>query len=122
MDRRVRCALELINSEDPFHVRRCAQKLGISVRTLERVFKQEIGLSPKEYELSHRLAQGELLLLKTSLQVSEIAFETGFRTANNFSRQFKKRYGVTPTEFRKHSSKKDINQDDNVAFGRRMSH
>ncbi len=48
----------------------------------------------KEYRLSHALR----LLNEQSLNVSEIAFETGFNSPTYFTREFKKRYGYLPTQ------------------------
>ena len=68
--------------------------------TLLPVFKRVTGYSPIEYLLQLRLAKAAERLLKTDDQISEIALDCGFRDSNYFSRQFRKRYGVSPRAFR----------------------
>ena len=48
----------------------------------------------------HRIQAAAERLLKTDDQISEIALDCGFRDSNYFSRQFRKRYGVSPRAFR----------------------
>jgi AraC family transcriptional regulator of arabinose operon len=57
-------------------------------------------MSPQEYILNYRMNQASILLKNTSLPVSEIADKVGYDDALNFSKAFKKIYGINPTNFR----------------------
>jgi len=73
----------------------------MSVSTLNRTFKKAIGFSPIEYHLRIRIKKASEILCNSSLNITEVAFRTGFDDSNYFSRQFKKITGVSPLEFRK---------------------
>jgi AraC-like DNA-binding protein len=65
-----------------------------------RVFKRETGRTPHSY-LRHVLLEQAALLLRTAdASISEIALRLGFASPGHFSDAFKRRYGVTPSEFR----------------------
>ena len=66
-----------------------------------RVFKESTGVTPIEYRNSIRLEHGAEFLKNTEDSVEEIGFNTGFSSLAYFSYCFKKRYGVSPKEYRK---------------------
>jgi len=49
-----------------------------------------------------------LLIEGDNLSVSEIAYSVGFSTSSYFSKCFKQHYGVTPTDYATHKSKKEL--------------
>lgn len=73
----------------------------MSVSTLNRTFKEATGYSPIEYHLRIRIKKASAILCSSSLNITEIAYRTGFDDSNYFSRQFKKIMGISPLEFRK---------------------
>jgi len=74
---------------------------GMSESSLLRAFKQATGRAPTEYLLDLRLRRARHLLRYTDLNITEIAFQTGFNDSNYFARQFRKGCGVSPREYRK---------------------
>jgi AraC family transcriptional regulator len=66
-----------------------------------RVFKQQTGFSPYDYVLVSRLNRAKEYLQKTSMTVSEIAYEVGFNSDTNFIFFFKSNTGLSPAKFRK---------------------
>jgi len=66
-----------------------------------RWFKEMIGSSFMEYLIEYRLSLATRDLRTTKDTVLEIAHRTGFDNISNFNRLFKKRFGVTPSEFRR---------------------
>ncbi|MDR7318077.1 AraC family transcriptional regulator [Brevibacillus nitrificans] len=74
---------------------------GISKYYLIRLFREYVGQTPSQYIADYRLRHAEQLLRKTSCEVTDIAFEVGFGSLNTFERLFKKKYGMTASEFRK---------------------
>ena len=51
------------------------------------------------------MQRAEQLLRRTFLSIKEVTFRSGMRDISHFVREFKKHYGVTPTEFRARSQK-----------------
>lgn len=68
---------------------------------LIRVFREAYGVTPYEYLLRRKLAEAEMLLENTSLAVRDIADRLGFDNTHYFSTFFRKKRGVTPTDYRK---------------------
>jgi len=74
-----------------------AQDLGMSSRSFRRVFREEMGKSPRDALLAARMERAaELLSLHL---VKEVAEEVGYSDPFIFSRQFKRYFGKSPTEF-----------------------
>ncbi|MWV43286.1 helix-turn-helix domain-containing protein [Paenibacillus sp. HJL G12] len=65
-----------------------------------RMFKKHLGMTPMRYIHERRLEQAQQLLGSTDLSVTEIAYQSGFKDVSYFSQAFKKRNGLSPTEYR----------------------
>lgn len=66
-----------------------------------KLFKKYKNTSPSQYLLEYRLDKACLLLMKTSLSITDISYAVGFQNAPYFSRQFTKQKGMTPSAYRK---------------------
>ncbi|MFT3740952.1 MAG: AraC family transcriptional regulator [Breznakibacter sp.] len=77
-----------------------AELLNMSVVSFTRLIKQRTGKSFVDFVNEMRLGYATRLLIETSKSVGEICFECGFNNVSNFNRIFKKKQGVTPSEFR----------------------
>jgi AraC-like DNA-binding protein len=78
-----------------------AEEAHLSVPTLVRRFGAAFGLSPMRYLTELRLsASRDRLRQRTDLSITEIAYACGFQDPNNFSRLFKRRFGLSPREWR----------------------
>ena len=66
-----------------------------------RLFKKNVGVSFTAYVLDFRLNKARHLLKDSMLNVREIANLVGYKDVNYFIRLFKKKYGVSPNEFKK---------------------
>jgi transcriptional regulator GlxA family with amidase domain len=78
-----------------------AAHLGIDRTHLFRVFRRHLGTSPREYLLEFRLRKACELLRRTTLSIGEVACSVGFEQPAHFSAQFRRRRGVSPSEFRR---------------------
>ena len=78
-----------------------AQAVHMSPSHFSRVFKQQTGFSPYDYVLVSRLNRAKEYLQKTSMTVSEIAYEVGFNSDTNFIFFFKSNTGLSSAKFRK---------------------
>lgn len=84
----------------PLTVSDVANFVGLSRSQLFRVFTTMINESPKAMIVNARLACGSRLLRETSLSINEIAEYSGFIDSSRFSFYFKKKYGMTPSQYR----------------------
>jgi AraC-like DNA-binding protein len=79
-----------------------AEILGVSARHLRYVFEQEIGLPPYRYYLNMRLDMAMTILRnEPERTLRELAEEFGFCDEFHFSRTFKRRFGISPSQIRK---------------------
>ena len=77
-----------------------AQALGISTDRLSTAIRRATGQSPLELVHRRLLEDGQTLLDRSALQVSEIADALGFRDAGYFNRFFSRRMGISPGRYR----------------------
>jgi AraC-like DNA-binding protein len=76
---------------------RIADDINLSERHLERLFKKEVGLTPKAYARLTRLHQARMILKQTSTEtLTEVAHRTGFYDQAHFNHEFKNTVGMTP--------------------------
>lgn len=78
-----------------------AQRANLSLSHFCRIFKQVAGKTVTDYINDSRLTKAVLLLADNNQNITGIALDCGFYDANYFSRIFKKRFGISPMEFRK---------------------
>ncbi len=84
----------------PWTIARIAALTAMAPSTLIPIFKEVTGHTPIDYLLNVRLSKAAELLQQSALPVSEIAENCGFADSNYFSRQFHKKYLVSPREYR----------------------
>ncbi|MFI2744291.1 helix-turn-helix domain-containing protein [Zhouia sp. PK063] len=77
-----------------------AKKAYLSTDHFSKMFKQAIGIGPKEYIIRQRLEKAQFLLLTTDMPLQQILEYTNFKTLAYFSRIFKKYHGVSPSSYR----------------------
>jgi transcriptional regulator GlxA family with amidase domain len=86
--------------ETPLSRPQLAALAGMSLRQLERSFRSQLGHGVHEHYLGLRLGRSRQLLRETSLSILEVAFATGFTSASQFSRAFRRTFGVSPRQAR----------------------
>lgn len=67
---------------------------------LRRLFQKVVGMSPQQWLLERRLRKAAQLLQTTDKTVQQIADECGFESLSHFSRYFKAKFGITPSQYR----------------------
>ncbi len=90
----------LINnlSDSSFGVEALSKSLGISNRSLQLKMKKWFKKSPKEFINAYRLEYAADLLRSKKFKINEVAYSSGFNTPAHFSKIFKDKYGVNPSE------------------------
>ena len=66
-----------------------------------KMFKKYMGISPLKYHLNLKILKSKELLLTSDKSVNEVSDELGFNSVYYFSRLFKNKTGVSPSQFRK---------------------
>lgn len=77
-----------------------AQIVNLSPSHLYHLFKSETGETPSRYLKMLRMKRAKELLETTFLSVKEIVVVTGINDGSHFTRDFKKQYRMTPTQYR----------------------
>lgn len=77
-----------------------ADKLCITSNYLNRLVRQSLGKSTKQYIQNRRIEEAKRLLRYTSLTISDIAEKLNYDTASYFVRAFSKATGMTPLQYR----------------------
>lgn len=86
---------------DDISMAEIAAAAGYSPNYLSKKFRQAAGIGVHEYLVFTRLQRAALELVSTDHSVTDIALRCGFSDGNYFKDAFKKKYGVTPREYRK---------------------
>lgn len=77
-----------------------AQRLGCSLYWLSRIIRQTTGKTYTELVQEKRLMQAAYLLRNTTLSITDISLDIGYNNFSYFYRIFKKRFGMTPRDYR----------------------
>lgn len=101
-DPRVRKAMLLIerNLANPLPIEFIANHVGISKRTLERIFKSSTGMRPTEFTQRLRLSTACQMLSEGRDRIADIALQCGFSSQSHFARCFRAAFGTSPSRFR----------------------
>ena len=84
-----------------FDLKEVNLELGVSKDYLRHCFKKVTGFTPLEYLMNMRIQQSKTYLIQNQhMPIEQIALECGFKDGYYFSRCFKKKTGVSPSEFR----------------------
>ena len=81
-----------------------AAYVGINRSYLYTLFRDQLGMSPKEYLTSFRITRAAQLLEITELSIESVALSCGYQDTLGFSKIFKARLGMTPSAYRKRNA------------------
>jgi len=89
-------------SHEEWPVHRLARVSAVSAAHFARAFKDAFGVPPHRYLLTRRIERAISLLRDTDLSVTEIAFQTGWKSLGTFGRVFRDITGESPGILRAH--------------------
>ena len=78
-----------------------AKQVDVSPSYLTALFHKNLQISPGEYIRRTKLQESKQMIRENNLNFTEIAAELQYSTVHHFSRQFKEKFGITPTEYAK---------------------
>ena len=78
-----------------------ARHVDVSPSYLTALFRKNLQISPGEYVRRIKLQESKQMIREDNLNFTEIAAALQYSTVHHFSRQFKDKFGITPTEYAK---------------------
>lgn len=93
------------NLTHPMTREELANELHLSPSRFYALFKEALGVSPTDYVQSLRLQHAQRLLLNSDISVAEVGAGSGYPDEFHFSRLFRKRFGISPLQYRKNITK-----------------
>ena len=78
-----------------------AEQVSLHPKYVMRLFRKNLNMTVGEYVTQHRMSHAQKLLATTDLKIVHIAFESGFGSVSQFYELFQKRFGKSPSQFKK---------------------
>jgi transcriptional regulator GlxA family with amidase domain len=102
MDHRIKTVMELMeaNLQRKMPMAELARAVNLSPWRLSHLFKNEIGLPPLQYLKALRMEKARVLVASTFLSIKQITNIVGARDESHFIKDFRRAYGLTPTQYR----------------------
>ncbi|GAA5316781.1 MAG: GlxA family transcriptional regulator [Candidatus Pelagadaptatus aseana] len=88
------------NFSSEFMIEEVADRMGLSMRSFRRRFRDATGESPIQYLQHIRIETAKQMLATSSLGIDQIGYRVGYQDGSYFTRLFKQKVGMTPSEFR----------------------
>lgn len=100
--RRIQLVTDFIKShfKEDIHLSDLANLVCMTPTAFSKFFSLRTHKSVSDYIIDQRLGYASRQLIDSAQTVIEICYDSGFNNVSNFNRLFKKRKGITPTEFR----------------------
>ncbi|SDJ29579.1 AraC family transcriptional regulator [Natribacillus halophilus] len=97
---RIRNVIEHImnNFDRSYRIEELAEKANMSVSSLHRHFKEVTAMSPIQLQKQLRLQEARRLLLIESTDATDVAFQVGYESPSQFSREYSRMFGFPPRE------------------------
>lgn len=90
----------LFNPQREWTVTELAKTVNVSPKHLQKLFKDEMRMSPIQFIKHLRLEKAREILENGFLNVKQISYEVGITDQSYFNREFKKKYGLAPNQYR----------------------
>jgi AraC family transcriptional regulator of arabinose operon len=103
MDRRIELIISKFKKDSAarWDIPTLAVLVNLSPSRFRHLFKQETGTTPAQYLKDMRLVKAEKMLRTTFLSIKQILKQVGIASNAHFVRDFRRKYGTTPTAYRR---------------------
>ena len=98
------CSYISENCEQVITLDNIAEQFGFSSYYFSRLFKSATGYNFTEYLTLQRVKRAQLFLADSDMNITEIAFSSGFKSISSFNRAFRQFRGCAPRDYRKYHS------------------
>ncbi|ESK40348.1 hypothetical protein P256_00795 [Acinetobacter nectaris CIP 110549] len=85
------------NFSEPFRIDTISQQFGMSPSSFHQHFRDITSMSPLQYQKRIRLTEARKLLMTTQLDISSTSTQVGYESLSQFSREYKRFFGNTPS-------------------------
>ncbi|AIY87318.1 AraC family transcriptional regulator [Thermotoga sp. 2812B] len=82
---------------EPVNMKKLAEMVGMSVSSFYQNFKTLTGMTPLQYQKKLRLCEARKLLM-TESDATTAAYQVGYESLSQFSREYKRFFGVSPSQ------------------------
>ena len=122
MDRRIELIISKIKKDTaaPWNTPGLAGLVNLSPSRFRHLFKQETGTTPAQYIKDVRLIRAERMLRTTFLTIKQILKQVGIASNTHFVSDFRRKYGTTPTAYRRTINRKGKRRKQNRARSQRV--
>ena len=100
-DRRIKKVIQVLNEDPSLKLPELAHDCQVSISRLSHLFKDEVGISVRNYRLGCQLQVAAAMLISTGMPIKEIASSAGYRHSSSFVRAFRTHFGLSPACYRK---------------------
>jgi transcriptional regulator GlxA family with amidase domain len=90
------------NYQETINMKTLAKNIGIGESTLYQNFKKITLMSPLQYQKKIRLEEARNMLINQNMEASQVAFQVGYESPSQFSREYARMFGLPPKEHMKH--------------------
>jgi AraC-like DNA-binding protein len=101
------------NLQSPIAIPELARRVGVSASSFHEHFKTITSATPLQYQKDLRLLEARRLLKGGGASVAAVAFDVGYESASQFSREYARKFGVPPSQ--------DTASESRTAHGARMA-
>ena len=89
------------NIEESIDLSQLADNYGIGYSYFRKMFKNYTGVSPRQYHLGLKIMRARELILTTDKSIKQVSYQLGFSSIYYFSRFFKEKVGMNPSDLRR---------------------
>lgn len=100
------------NINNTYSAEQAAKELNVGYSWFRKSFKNYTGLSPGQYYLQLKIEKAKEMLTNSEVPIKQISIELNFESTFYFSKIFKEKTGVRPTDYRKKNSNISVNKKD----------
>ena len=86
------------NYRQSFKIEELAEQWNMSVSQFHQKFKNAVGMGPLQCQKRLRLTEARRLMLDEGKNATEAAFDVGYESLSQFTREYRKMFGSSPTE------------------------